>query len=162
MPLREVGLWTPALPVRHHVACEDCVPPSPPSPCGRLSRPPSTTEVIRLPMDHQPPSCRVGWAYLVTRHAWGLPRSPRFSLCLPGPEDPDRPSGLSPCTMPLCGLPVRANRRRLPYGLYEAVPDFRVCGHPSGLQSSLCTLHLVRSGLTLLLAQVQHAVRVVG
>ena len=29
--------------------------------------------------------------------------------------------------------------------LDEAVPDFRVCGHPSGLQSSLCTLHMVCS-----------------
>jgi hypothetical protein len=55
--------------------------------------------------------------------------------------------------MPLRGLPVRYNRRRLPYCLYEAVPDFRVCGHPSDLQSSLCTLHLIRSGLTLLLSK---------
>src|SRR5712692_8777609 len=30
----------PACPA--HVSCEGCVPPSPPSPCGRLSRPPST------------------------------------------------------------------------------------------------------------------------
>ena len=29
----------------------------------------------------------------------------------------------------------------------EAVPDFRVCGHPSGLQSSLCTLHMFCSVL---------------
>jgi hypothetical protein len=32
----------------------------------------------------------------VARNPWGLPRSQRFSLCMPGPEDPDRPSSLSP------------------------------------------------------------------
>src|SRR4249920_2626794 len=53
--------------------------------------------------------------------------------------------------MPLYRLPVRENCRRLPSCLPEAVPDFRVCGHPSGLQSALCTLPMLRSGLLLLL-----------
>ena len=42
--------------------------------------------------------------------------------------------------MSLYGLPVRASRRRLPSGLDEAVPDFRRCGHPAGLQRALGTL----------------------
>jgi hypothetical protein len=64
--------------------------------------------------------------------------------------------------MPWRGLPVRANRRRLPSGLHEAVPDFTVCGHPSGPQSSLWTLHLFCSPGHLTPPQAQHAVWVVG
>jgi len=75
------------------------------------------------------------------RNVWGLPSSQRFSLCMPGPVDPDRPSGLSPgrdlCVGFQCVQTVAICIDRFD----EAVPDFRVYGHPSGLQSSLCTLH---------------------
>ena len=76
------------------------------------------------------------------RNVWGLPSSQRFSLCMPGPEDPDRPSDILPerclCIGFQCVQTVAICIDRFD----EAVPDFRVCGHPSGLQSSLCTLHM--------------------
>ena len=80
-----------------------------------------------------------------------LPRTPGVShvlgASLAAGQTLRTPTTLQPLALPrlLWRLPVRSYRRRLPYGLYEAVPDFRVCGHPSGLQSTLCTLHLIRS-----------------
>jgi len=35
--------------------------------------------------------------YLAPGSRWGLPSSRRFSSCMPGANDPDRPSGISPC-----------------------------------------------------------------
>jgi hypothetical protein len=86
----DAGPACPAL-----VAYADCVPRSPPAPCGRLARPPRTLRCADSPWSISRPLCdRVGLP--VTRPPWGLPRAQRFSLCLPGPEDPDRPSGLLP------------------------------------------------------------------
>src|SRR6266849_3413360 len=72
---------------------------------------------------------------------------------MPGPADPDRPSSLSPNRCLCLGFRCVKTVAVCLDSLHEAVPDFRVCGHPSGLQSSLCTLHLVCSGLTLLLSK---------
>ncbi len=64
-------------------------------------------------------------APLRCRNFQGLPRSRRFSPGMPRPEDPDRPSRISPQPMLWGWLPVRAHRRRLLSGLDEAVPDVR-------------------------------------
>ena len=75
------------------------------------------------------PSCgrRDVPAPLRGRTLQGLPRARRFSPGMPRPEDPDRPSSISPTpqTMLVWWLPVRSNRRRLLYGLDEAGPDCR-------------------------------------
>ena len=93
-PLRAAGLGTPArhvrptLPVRApaHVTPFPLWTPLPPS---------ASSEVIRLPMHHRLP-CVIGAAYLVPG-VHGVSQVLSVSLCLPGPEDPDRPSGISPC-----------------------------------------------------------------
>jgi hypothetical protein len=61
---------------------------------------------------------------------------------MPGPVDPDRPSSLSPGRDLCVGFQCVKTVAICVHPLHEAVPDFRVCGHPSGLQSSLCTLHM--------------------
>jgi hypothetical protein len=66
---------------------------------------------------------------------------------MPGPVDPDRPSGLSPGRDLCIGFQCVQTVAVCIHPLHEAVPDFRVCGHPSGLQSSLCTLHMFCSVL---------------
>ncbi len=91
--------------------------------------PPSAySGVIRLPMDHQPPSVRSG------RPPWCQESmgSPTFLtlLSLParpcGPRQTLRPLALP---LPLSGLPVRENRRRLPH------PPSRGCPRLPGVRS---------------------------
>ena len=82
-------------------SCEGCVPPAPPSPWERLSRSPSPLRCSDSPGIIGRPLCaRVGLPG--TRNPWALPRSPRCSLGMPGPEDPARPASLSP-SRGLCG-----------------------------------------------------------
>ena len=129
--------WAFPLPVLLHLPAVHSVSTVqvPASRCVRVS-----PSVAQRAVDH--PSRRP-----VRRNLWGLPSSQRFSLCMPGPVDPDRPSGLSPerdlCVGFQCVKTVAICIDRFD----EAVPDFRVYGHPSGLQSSLCTLHMFCSVL---------------
>ena len=67
---------------------------------------------------------------------------------MPGPVDPDRPSGLSPWRDLRVGFQCVQTVAICIDRFDEAVPDLRVCGHPSGLQSTLCTLHLYRAVFT--------------
>ena len=133
----------PACPAQ--VACEDSVPPSPPSPCGRLSRPPSTTSgsdvraVLGAPL---------GAAYLGVppRNLPALPSSRRFSPHIPRsswtPADPRGPHPRGPSVWASGTLKPSPSA----FSSYGAVSSFRECGLPCGLCGSLCTLQLVRSG----------------
>ncbi len=107
--------------------------------------PPSAySGVIRLPVDQPPPSLQAGGPPCC-QESMG---SPTFSTLLSlharpcGPRQTLRPLAVA---IPLSGLPMRENRRRLPSCLHEAVPDFRGCGHPAGLQSARWTLPRMRS-----------------
>ena len=51
-------------------------------------------------------------------------------------------------TIPLGGLLVRSNHRRLHYCHNGAVSSFGECGPSCGLRGALCTLHLCRSVVT--------------
>jgi hypothetical protein len=102
-------------------------------------------------------------APLRCRNLQGLPSSQRFSPCLPRPEDPDRPSSISPKkTMLLCWLPVRSNRRRLLYGLHEAVPDCREVRLPLWPPWFPVYASYDSFGVLPPPTHTQHAVRVVG
>ena len=74
------------------VSCADDVTPSAPSPRTRLSRSPSPLGGSDSHSVLSPPSCGRVRLPCRTRTREGLPRSRRFSPCLPRPADPDRPS----------------------------------------------------------------------
>jgi hypothetical protein len=107
---------------------------------------------IRLPRDPRSPFVSRG-GLPVVRSPWDLPRSQRFSLCMPGPEDPDSPSGISPSRCLCVGCRCVKTVAVCIDSHNEAVPDFRGCGHPSGLQRSLGTLHMVCAECSLRLSR---------
>ena len=127
-----------------NVSCAGCVSMSPPSPCRQLSCPPSTTGGSDCPWTFDRPS-RVGWVYLLPGvHGLSQVLGTSLSACqaLRTPVDPQASCHeRCLCVGFRCVKTVAVCIDRLD----EAVPDFRVCGHPSGLQSSLCTLHMVCS-----------------
>ena len=113
--------------------------------------PPSAySGVIRLPMDHQPPSLRSGGPPCCQESM----RSPKFLTLLSThttlASGPWQTLGKLANTLPLCRLLGRESHRHRPYGPYGAVSSFGECGRPGGLRGALGTLHLVRSAFCLL------------
>ena len=126
------------------VSCAGCEPLSTASPCGRLSRPPSTTsgsdsrEIFGAPLE----ATSLGFP----RNLSGLPSSRRFSPHIPRsswtPADPRGPHPGGPSVLASGALKPSPSA----FSSYGAVSSFRECGLPCGLCGSLCTLPLVRSG----------------
>ena len=142
------------------VSCAGCEPLSTASPCGRLSRPLSTTSGSdsRAALGASLEATYLG---LPPRNLLGLPSSRRFSPHIPRsswtPADPRGPHPGGPSVWasgPLTPSPSA-------FRSYGAVSSFRECGLPCGLCGSLCTLQLGRSGSHPPL-QLQHSVRVAG
>ena len=123
---------------------------------GSQLPPVSGSPVLRVLWgDPTPPSFAVllvvGWAYLRARNAAGL-QVPDASLhAYPGSQwTPGLGSSPTRC---LCGLLVRSSPRHRRYRLTGLSQALGMCGLPCGLRGSLCTLHLVRSGLCSLLSR---------
>ena len=154
----------PACPAR--VSFAGCVLPSGPSPCGRLSRPPTTmpdktprrhAAVSRLPgcsmFDDSTRahavsglftcSCPSPVGVIISLHpgAFGASRVlERLSSCMPRPEDsggPPRPSHLRALRVAFQHVKTVGIRNKLISKLYQ---HFRERDLPYGLQDSLCTL----------------------
>ena len=143
IPRREVGrrVSGPACPAP--VSCAGCEPLSTASPCGRLSRPLSSTsgsdsrELVGAPRE----ATSLGFP----RNLSGLPSSRRFSPHIPRsswtPADPRGPHPRGPSAWASGTLTPSPSA----LSSYGAVSSFRECGLPCGLCGSLCTLQLVRS-----------------
>jgi len=135
----------PACPA--HVAWEHSVPPSPPSPCGRLSRPLRTLRCSDAPWTIGLPR---GWPPCGQEAM----RSPTFLPLLSPPTTlyggPQPPLGQRTNALPRCGLLGRASPRHRHSCPYGAVSSFREGGPPDGLRGALCTLHLLRAVVHLL------------
>jgi hypothetical protein len=74
----------------------------------------------------------------------------RFSPNMPCPEDPGRPSGISPRSDSFVSASDALKPSPSAFCSNGAVPDFRRCGPPYGLLGSLCTLRMIRSPVWLL------------
>ena len=82
------------------------------------------------------------------RHLQGLPRSRRFSPCLPRPEDPGRPSRILPQRRCCCvGFRCVQTVAVCFLALTRLYQTSGTCAFPCGLHGSLCPLRMIRSVL---------------
>ena len=149
LPLREVGLCAPALHVRHTLPLRATSPVSP-FPLWTALPPSEYSAVSRLrALVCRPPGGGMGIPAL-GRNAAGLPRSERFSLGMPGPEDPTAPPASGPprclwvggrCVQPVAVGLLAITR------LYQTAG----CAVTPPAAGSRCTLPRFRAGLLPLL-----------